>query len=169
MKNLGKKEWQACLADPEGTLSDICDTVAGGVGLLTWVKRKGLTYSTVWQWLANDDRRKEAYTAARITAADALVEEAVEILDQELPTDENGRIDPGMVNLLRCRAEMRRWQAGKLRPAMYGEAIRVESEGSISIIGALTEARQRIKDMGFAEQVTEPLTLPTGCRSPSDD
>jgi hypothetical protein len=167
MKNVGRKEWQACLADPEGTLSDICDTVAGGVGLLSWVKRKGLTYSTVWQWLANDDRRKEAYTAARITAADALVEEAVEILDQELPTDENGRIDPGMVNLLRCRAEMRRWQAGKLRPAVYGETVRLESEGKISITAVLQEARARIGQT--YDPVMEALAAPVGNRSPTDE
>lgn len=163
----GRKEWQACLADPEGTLSDICDTVASGVGLLTWAKRKGLNYSTVWNWLANDDRRKEAYTAARITAADALVEEAVEILDQELPRDENGRIDPGMVNLLRCRAEMRRWQAGKLRPAVYGETVRLESEGKISITAVLQEARARIGQTYDPDMAV--LAAPVGNRSPSEE
>jgi hypothetical protein len=165
----GPPEWQACLADPEGTLSDICDTISSGVGLLTWTKRKGLAYSSVWGWLDQDERRKAAYAQARITAADALVEEAIEILDQELPRDENGKIDGALVNQRRAQADIRKWQAGKLRPQVYGEAIRVESEGSISIIGALAEARQRIKDMGFAEQVTEPLTLPIGNRSPSNE
>lgn len=170
MKNFGRKEWQACLADPEGTLADICDTVAGGVGLLTWVKRKGLTYSTVWQWLANDNRRKDAYTAARITAADALVEEAVEILDQELPRDENGRIDPGMVNLLRCRAEMRRWQAGKLRPTVYGESVRVESDTNINIAQVLAEARARVGKIYSPDMAVLPsYTAPMPVLEPADD
>lgn len=165
MKN-GRKEWQACLADPEGTLSEICDTVAGGVGLLSWVKAKRLNYSTVWSWLDQEPKRKEAYTQARITAADALVEEAVAILDQDLPKDEHGRIDPGMVNLLRCRAEMRRWQAGKLRPAVYGESVRLERESSISIIGALAEARGRIGQT--YSPAMEVLSAPVGNRIPED-
>ena len=165
-----RKEWQACLADPEGTLSEICDTVAGGVGLLTWVKRKGLVYSSVWAWLNKDDRRKEAYTQARITAADALVEEAVAILDQDLPRDENGRIDPGMVNLLRCRAEMRRWQAGKLRPAVYGETVRVEAESKISILAALAEAKARIGQTYGPDMASLPgYGVPIPTLEPTDD
>jgi hypothetical protein len=139
-----RSEWQACLDDPDGTLRDILDTVSAGVGLLTWTKRRGLNYSTVWAWLDQDERRKNAYAQSRITAADALVEEAIALLDQELPRDDAGKIDGALVNQRRAQADIRKWQAGKLRPAVYGESLRVESEGSISIIGALAEARARV-------------------------
>jgi hypothetical protein len=157
----GPPEWQACLADPDGTLRDICDTVAGGVGLLTWTKRKGLAYSSVWGWLDQDERRKNAYAQSRITAADALVEEAIALLDQELPRDEAGKIDGALVNQRRAQADIRKWQAGKLRPAVYGESVRIEAEAGISVIAALNEARARI---GQIYDQDRPL-LPGICSS----
>ncbi|MBI2305763.1 MAG: hypothetical protein HYU78_00535 [Rhodocyclales bacterium] len=168
MARIQNSKWHQATQNPESLLAEICDHVAEGRGLVSWTKAFGVAYSTAWQWLNDDPSRERAYHAARITAADYLAEQALQIIDAEPERLESGAVDNAAVSLQKARFDARRWQCAKLRPDRYGESVTVNDGREISLLGALQEARQRVRDMGFAEQVTEALTLPIGNRTPSD-
>lgn len=161
-------KWHKATQNPEALLTEICDHVAEGRGLISWTKAFGISYSVVWNWLNDDPNRERAYHGARVVAADYLAEQALQIIDAEPERLESGAVDNAAVTLQRARFDARRWQCAKLRPDRYGESVSVTDAREISIVGALQEARQRIKDMGFAEQVTEALTAPVANRIPTD-
>ncbi len=159
-------KWQQAVKDPEALLTEICDHIAEGRGLISWTKAFGVSYSVVWNWLNDDQHRERAYLAARIVAADYLAEQALQIIDAEPERLESGAVDNAAVTLQRARFDARRWQCAKLRPDRYGESLKVESDQGISIIGALAEARQRVLQ-GTCTTVTESPLI--GNRSPSNE
>ncbi len=160
--------WQAATKDPDALMTAIINHVAEGKGLLSWTKQNAVSYATVWNWVNADPQRERAYNAARVVAADYLFEQALQLIDAPPERLESGAVDNASVTLQRARFDARRWICSKMMPSRYGEVLKVETEQGISIINALSEARQRVLD-GSCTTVTEALSAPTGCRSPSDD
>jgi hypothetical protein len=83
---------------------------------------------TFWRWLREIAAFREQYARAKQEAADALVEEMLDIADDatgDYAEDEQGRIRFNSENVQRSRLkiETRKWIASKLKPQRYGERL----------------------------------------------
>lgn len=168
MARIQNAGWHEATKDPDALMTAICNHVAEGRGLLSWVKQNSVAYATVWNWIDSDPKRERAYHAARVVAADYLFDEALKIIDAEPERLESGGVDNASVTLQRARFDARRWICSKMMPGRYGESLKVETDAGISIIGALNEARQRVIDMGSISPVMEALAAPEYPRAPTD-
>lgn len=78
----------------------------------------------------------ESYARAQDTRADLFAEEIVSIADTE-PDH----------NKARNQMNARIWATSKLKPHVYGERLDINMNTTVDIIGALSEANNRIRDI----------------------
>lgn len=93
--------------------------------------------ATVFRWLTGNEPFREQYTQARLTQADALFDEILNIADDgrndwmavhgegAVGWKENGEA----LQRSRLRIDARKWMAGKLRPKVYGDKVSAELSG----------------------------------------
>ena len=167
MGRIQNQKWHRATQTPDDLLESICNHVAQGRGLISWTKEFGVSYAVAWKWLYAHQDREQAYHAARVVAADYLAEQALQIIDAEPERLESGAVDNAAVTLQRARFDARRWICARLRPDRYGEVLKVEDGRSISILGALAEARQRVGNVYNPDMAV--LSAPVGNRSPSEE
>lgn len=115
--------------------AEILDWIVCGNSMSAYVKQEGKpSYSTICKWLREDTEFVQNYARAREEQADTLADQIIEISDEPLPIDENGRIDPGAVAQQRLRVDSRKWAASKLKPKKYGDRQQIDQ----NISGGLT-------------------------------
>lgn len=96
---------------------EILSRIASGQSLNLITKLDGMPgASTVFQWLSKNNDFADRYAHARTAQADAKFEQISEISEQVL----RGEIDP---HAGRVAIDAYKWQAGKLRPQVYGDRI----------------------------------------------
>lgn len=116
--------------------SDICAELASGKSMRTVCKAENMpAMSTVFTWLRVHPEFQEQYTQAKAEAADALVEEMMDISDDGTNDwmevhDKDGecigyKVNGEHVQRSRLRVETRKWIAAKLKPKKYGEKVDV--------------------------------------------
>lgn len=145
--------WRAAVADPEKLMDEIVVHISAGRGLLSFVQERGFTYCTAYDWIAADTTRLQAYRDARLCGAHALFEEAAQILDEPPRLTPEGKVDNGYVAWQRARSDIRKWQASKLLPRIYGDSLSVESRHLVEFdIRALLALREgRLQNLGAAQ------------------
>jgi hypothetical protein len=116
----------------------ICERLALGESLRKITSAEDMPgQSTVFRWLAANEAFREQYTQARLTQADALFDEILDIADDGrndwmATHGEDGagwRENGEALQRSRLRIDARKWMAGKLRPKVYGEKIAAELSG----------------------------------------
>lgn len=112
----------------------ICEGLASGMSMRTVCKGEDMpAMQTVFRWLRIHPEFCEQYTRAKAEAADALVEEMIDICDDGTNDwmevhDKDGasagyKINGEHVQRSRLRVETRKWIAAKLKPKKYGEKL----------------------------------------------
>lgn len=115
----------------------ICAELAQGKSMRTVCKMEGMpVMSTVFLWLRKHPEFSEQYVQAKAEAADALVEEMLDIADDGTNDwmeihDKEGeavgwKINGEHVQRSRLRVDTRKWIAAKLKPKKYGERVDVD-------------------------------------------
>lgn len=118
----------------------ICQYVAEGESMRTIAKRKGTpAISTIFKWLRENEEFSKQYARAKEDAADALVEDILDIADNGTndyikKLNKDGAVVGYLVNgeaiqRSRVRIDTRKWLAMKLKPKKYGDRLAVESNG----------------------------------------
>lgn len=141
--------------------AEICERIANGESARGICRDDDMpSFVTVLSWLDKYPEFLSQYERARMMQADALVEEALEIVDdgsndwmerfaKDNPDQAIGwQLNGEAVQRSRLRADHRRWWAAKLQPKKYGEKQAVELSGSVSF-----------KDVGDEDLLTELLEL----------
>lgn len=98
--------------------------------------------NTVHVWISKHADFQVRYARAKDAAGERFAEEVLEIVDADLPVLEDGRIDPGMVQLLRLRADTRKWVAAHLKPHVYGDKaaqVNISTTGPTLIVTGLPQ------------------------------
>jgi hypothetical protein len=113
----GQPKWNAFLAEVEkrGGEDPILERVEAGETLKEIGLDYGVSRSTMYRWTAVTDERKARYQDARKIAAGALVEEAIEILDEASIDSKAG------VQKAKAQADIRRWVAGRYDKETFGD------------------------------------------------
>lgn len=107
---------------------EIADIICARIGEGQSVKRaiKGIGYPTIaefYAWLRESEEFRRQYWTARAAAADALVEEMLDLCDE---CEE----DKDCVGKARLQIDTRKWIAAKLQPAKYGD--RLDLSGNLT-------------------------------------
>ena len=101
----------------ENIADELLDRISLGESLASISRLKGMPApSSVYKWLSEKPSFSERYARARTAQADAKFEQITEISERVL----RGELDP---NSARVAIDAYKWQAGKLRPQVYGEKI----------------------------------------------
>lgn len=128
---------------PKGRPSDytqemadkICEALADGHSLRRICEADDMpNKATVFRWLAARKDFSDQYARARETQADSLFDDILSIADDGLNdtyTDDEGltKTDFDVIARSRLRVDARKWMAGKLRPKVYGESLKVNGDG----------------------------------------
>ena len=99
--------------DPEAC-AKLCELIANGE---TWGKscdKLGLSRSTTWDWMGRHPEFKDAYRKAQAIRAQLMADEILGIADGA---------DNDNIQAARLQVDTRRWLAGKLLPAQYGDRV----------------------------------------------
>lgn len=105
-----------------------------GETLKACVRRRGLGYTTAWEFIHRDAELVELYARAREAYAHAKVQQIHEIAESEPD-----------VQRARLKCDNIKWEASKVIPKVYGDKQEIEHTGTITIAEALQEARERAK------------------------
>lgn len=117
----------------------ICSELADGKSLRTVCKTEGMpSTQTVFRWLRTHEGFCDQYARAKDEAADALVDEMLDIADvatndwMEVHDKDNVgyRLNGEAINRSRLRVDTRKWIASKLKPKKYGEKVQTELTGA---------------------------------------
>jgi hypothetical protein len=129
-------KYTAALADA------ICERLADGESLRTICSEDGMpSKTTVFRWLADNEKFRDQYARAREAQADAIFDDILSIADdgrndwmernfgEEVRWVENGEA----MRRSALRIDARKWMAGKLRPKKYGDKLDVEHSGAVEL------------------------------------
>jgi hypothetical protein len=111
---------------------DFCAHIGDGKSLRSWAKKTGYAPSALVKWILRDPLRQKLYREARRMQADSHVDDLIELADEAVPVDDQGRTDSGLVNDKRLRIETRKWVSSKFHPGMYGDRV----DADITLRGA---------------------------------
>ncbi len=140
-----RTSWLERANKPDDTLRDIVEHVYDGNGLRSWTKKHNFSNSVVWRWLNSDPGRRIAYQQAREQAAHTLAEKSLSILQQTPKVGNDGRIDPGWVQLKKAEADSCRWLAARINPEAYADrsSLDVRAHLTIDMTTAILAGRKR--------------------------
>jgi hypothetical protein len=135
------------------TVDNILAHIAAGFSLNSISKLDGMPHaSTVFDWLLRYPDFADKYARARSAQADAKFEAISDITDRVL----SGEIDP---HAGRVAIDAYKWQAGKLRPSVYGEKIEhVIKSGNAADL--TDDELARIAAASAPALLTAPVTSP---------
>lgn len=103
----------------------LLDWISEGGSLRGWAEKAGRSHPAVVRWIRTDKARQEAYREARRMQADAHIDQLIELADEPVPMDDDGKLDSAAVNDKRLRIDTRKWIASKYHPAMYADRVDV--------------------------------------------
>jgi hypothetical protein len=133
---------------PHETSEEIIDWISNGKTLRDFCRQNGKpAFRTVYDWLAKDKEFAARFAHARQTGAEVIACEILEIIDtdpERIGAEDAKRIDPGSVNTLRNRAEMRLKLLAKWFPQKYGDRTTIAGDAEYPII-QLSEAERTAK------------------------
>ena len=137
-------------------IAEVLRRIASGETLAALGRELGF-HSTAWRdWVAADEALAVAYQCARDTGADAIAEQALDLIDAE-PARVDGRVDPGHVQWKRAQVDTRLKLLACWNPKKYGskqtvdvgnkdgEALKIEanaSEIAANVAAALRDAKR---------------------------
>lgn len=113
---------------PQQHVEAICEWIAQGQTLREWCRQNKVHYSTVYLWLEKDAEFARRFARARDIGADAIADEAIEIIDtfpMESVSEGGSHIDSAHVAWLRNRAEYRLKLLAKWNPKKYGDKLAI--------------------------------------------
>ena len=117
---------------------EICEQLAEGKSMRTVCRAENMpAMRTIFYWLRTNEDFLQQYARAKEEAADALVDEMIEIADDgsnDLMTLEKGNYsyeveNKEVTNRSRLRVDTRKWIASKLKPKKYGDKLDLTSLG----------------------------------------
>lgn len=140
-----RAQWLERANKPDDTLQDIVEHVVDGAGLRSWTKKHNFSNSVVWRWINSDPARRITYQQAREQAAHSLAERSLSILQEKPKVGNDGRIDPGWVQLKKAEADSCRWLAARINPESYAErsSLDVRANFTIDMTTAILAGRRR--------------------------
>lgn len=123
---------------PEDQKQAIVEWIQDGKPLREYCRQPGSpNWRTVYLWLEKDEDFAARFARARDAGADAIAEQALEILDEvpeRIESEGGSRYDSAYVAWQRNRAEYRLKLLAKWNPKKYGDKLDVTSGGKGALL-----------------------------------
>jgi hypothetical protein len=87
--------------------------------------------TAVYSWLRKNDAFAQNYARAKEDLADTMASRIQAIIDEQPDRTMEGKVDNGWVQYQRLKVDTLKWQAGKLKPKVYGEKVDVNHGGQV--------------------------------------
>jgi hypothetical protein len=101
----------------------LCEHIANGGSLIEWCEQEGTPgYSTITDWLRDDEEFSAKYTRARESQGDYYADKVVATAEECLP-------DAVEIQRAKLKIDAYKWRAGNLKPKVYGSKVDVTSDG----------------------------------------
>lgn len=133
--------------EKESIFNYIFQSIENGNSLRKSLIAVGISSSTFFIWIEEDESKSKQYTRATELRAEALLDEMFDIVDDtssdytgieigegeasEIVLDKKPNYE--LIQRSRLRYDARKWLIGKLNPKKYGDKLDVEQSGSINI------------------------------------
>lgn len=113
-------------------------------------------WTSMYEWMAQDPDLSLHIARAREVGQDAIAEEIYREMMLEPEREERGRIDPGYVQLIKARAEIKLKLLAKWNPKRYGDRVTMagdaenplEVKADISIFDAMLKNLEAKRQLG---------------------
>ena len=116
-------------------ITELCERIANGETLRALLRRPGMPhFTTVYDWIDGDAEVALRFERARAKGADAIAEEALEIIDEAPPMTPTGGTDSGHVQWARARADLRLKLLAKWHPKRYGDKLELAGNRESPIV-----------------------------------
>ena len=119
-------------------VEEICDWIAHGKTLRSYCGLKGKpSWRTIYNWLDKDSEFSSRFTQVRMMGADAIAEEALELIDTPpvlTGSEDSPKLDNAHVNWMRNRADLRLKLLAKWFPQRYGDRVGLDHTGDIKLV-----------------------------------
>jgi len=129
--------WQRFKAEPEGSMTDLCTSLAQGKSLRACAAELGITHWTLHNWVHDDPNRALQYARACDARAAYWAAEIEAIHAEPVRTLPTGAIDPADVAHKRLKLDTLKWSASKLAPKRYGDKLEVDATVKHDVVGEL--------------------------------
>lgn len=112
-------------------INTIFDKIENGLSTRKAVTEAKISSRTFWAWIDADDEKVKQYTRACEARAEALLDEAFDIVDSteaDVYKDDDGnvKIDGNTVQRARLQYDARKWLVSKLNPKKYGDKMDID-------------------------------------------
>ena len=119
-------------------VEEICDWIAHGNTLRSYCRQKNKpNWRTIYNWLDKDSEFSSRFTQVRMMGADAIAEEALELIDTPpvlTGSEDSPKLDNAHVNWMRNRADLRLKLLAKWFPQRYGDRVGLDHTGDIKLV-----------------------------------
>ena len=113
-------------------------------------------WTNIYEWMARDQDLSVRIARAREIGQDAIAEEIYREMMLEPEREERGRIDPGYVQLIKARAEIKLKLLAKWNPKRYGDRVTMAGDAEnplavkadVSIFDAMLQNLEAKRQLG---------------------
>ena len=126
----------------EKIFSDIFQSIENGNSLRKSLVEVGISSSTFFIWIEEDEIKSKQYARATELRAEALLDEMFDIVDDskndvmEMDLGDgiiNTRTNNEVIQRSRLRYDARKWLISKLNPKKYGDKVDIEQSGILTL------------------------------------
>lgn len=121
---------------PPEVWEELLIRVAEGATLRSLVEEGFPTRVSLWLKCDKDPEFAQRYQQAKLRGVEARADECIHISD-------NVSADPFQIAKAKLMTDVRRWEASKLLPRIYGDKQQVDLKAEVSVIASIQEAYQR--------------------------
>jgi hypothetical protein len=101
----------------------VFEAMANGESMRQGCIMAGISSAALMKWVAQDEEMREQYRVAREDLIDHMADELMQISDEPVGMDDNGRTDSGAVAKQKLQVDTRKWVLSKLAPKKYGDKV----------------------------------------------
>ena len=113
-------------------------------------------WTAIYEWMARDQDLSLHIARAREVGQDAIAEEIYREMSADPEREERGRIDPGYVQLIKARAEIKLKLLAKWNPKRYGDRVTMagdaenplQVQADVSIFDAMLKNLEAKRQLG---------------------
>ena len=113
-------------------------------------------WTNMYEWMAQDPELSVRIACAREVGQDAIAEEIYREISMDPEREERGRIDPGYVQLIKARAEIKLKLLAKWNPKRYGDRVTMagdaenplQVQADVSIFDAMLKNLESKRQLG---------------------
>jgi hypothetical protein len=127
----------------------LCEHIANGGSLIEWCEQEGTPgYSTITDWLRDDEEFSAKYTHAREAQGDYFA-------DKVVTTADNCVADAVEIQKAKLQIDSYKWAAAKRKPKVYGDKSAVDLTSNGKTIDSLTDDERIARTAALLDQARE--------------